>query len=211
VDLIAHTGEIAWQNPVRPADVTGEGEVTALDALVIINYINGHGGDLSVPASDVPPPYYDVDGNGLVTAGDVLLVINQLNNAAAASGGTGGPGSGEAPGTGSAEGEAAGVRSVPILPPPSSPTPAPSAVTADVRETDVWAANPAPDGPWTRDDSVLRRLHPLVQPAASLPDDPAEDSLETFADLEDVLSVLAEDLTGAGPVRGHLASPAAVR
>jgi hypothetical protein len=197
VDLIAHTGEIAWQNPVRPKDVTGEGDVTALDALVVINYINGHSGDLSVPASDVPPPYYDVDGNGLVTAGDVLLIINQLNNAAAGGGGISGLASGESPGGGSAEGEAAGVRSLPILPPPSSPRPSSPAVTADAGESDVWAANPTPDGPRTRADAVLRRLRPLMHPAASLPAVPADDSLEILADIEDVLSVLADDVAGA--------------
>lgn len=79
VNLSAHTGEISWQNQALPTDVTGDGRVAPQDALVLINYINAHGGDQSVPQNDVPPPYYDVDGNGLITPADVLQVINELN------------------------------------------------------------------------------------------------------------------------------------
>ncbi len=79
VDLVAQAGVTSWQNPVRATDVTGDGHVTPLDALTVINFVNAHAGNLQVPLSDVPPPYYDVDGNGFVTAADVLFVINELN------------------------------------------------------------------------------------------------------------------------------------
>ncbi len=46
VDLVAYAGAISWQNPVRATDVNGEGELTPLDALTVINYINAHAGDL---------------------------------------------------------------------------------------------------------------------------------------------------------------------
>ena len=71
----------AWQNSVDAADVTGDGDVTPLDVLMLINFVNSH---LDTPAvadsGHTPPPYYDVNGDGYVTSTDVLLVINRLNN-----------------------------------------------------------------------------------------------------------------------------------
>ncbi len=75
----------AWVNRVDIFDVDGSGEVTALDALVIINEMGRH--RVSDPESFVltplppdgfAPPYYDVTEDGLVTALDALRVINQL-------------------------------------------------------------------------------------------------------------------------------------
>ncbi len=135
VDLAAHTGTISWQNPVRPTDVNGDGAVTALDALVLINYINAHSGDSNLPVDDLPSPYLDVDGNGLVTAADVLVVINQLNNVATSQGGTGEWSSGESPGTSTAEGESTDARDLPVWPlPPSSQS---RHAVSTVRETTV--------------------------------------------------------------------------
>jgi hypothetical protein len=70
-----------WQNPVRAHDVTGEDDVTALDVLTIINHINGHGGDSSLPAAPAaPPPFLNVNGDDSITPGDVLAVINHINS-----------------------------------------------------------------------------------------------------------------------------------
>jgi hypothetical protein len=67
----------AWQNQQEPFDVSGDGNITPLDVLLIINYINaGHGGT-------VPP-----------------VLINHLNDASGSSGG------GEQEDSGNAEGEA---------------------------------------------------------------------------------------------------------
>lgn len=80
VDFAAQQVPISWQNPSEPVDVTGEGQISPLDALVLINYINQQDGDPSLPPPPLKPaPYYDVDGNGYVSAIDVLLVINRLN------------------------------------------------------------------------------------------------------------------------------------
>jgi hypothetical protein len=71
-----------WQNPVHPCDVTDEGSITPLDALVAINEINKNGiRELPVPPQppQEPPPCYDVSGDDWLTAHDVLLVINYLN------------------------------------------------------------------------------------------------------------------------------------
>jgi len=73
--------DLGWQNRLRPFDVDGDGDVTAADVLSIINYINAHGSDPSLPPSPAsPPPYYDVNDDGLCTAGDVLAVINYINS-----------------------------------------------------------------------------------------------------------------------------------
>ncbi len=75
-----------WQNPVDPWDVSGEGEVTPLDVLVVINYINAHPGSAVLPSPPAsPPPFYDVTGDGHVMADDALVAINYLNTHAAAS------------------------------------------------------------------------------------------------------------------------------
>ena len=68
-----------WQAPHNELDISGDGVVSPLDALVGINRLNSVGsGVLPTPAS--PPPYYDANGDGEHSAIDVLLVINALNN-----------------------------------------------------------------------------------------------------------------------------------
>lgn len=59
-------------------DVNGDGIVSALDVLIIINHLNQQGGG---PAPDPnQPPYMDVDGDGDVDANDALEVIMYINN-----------------------------------------------------------------------------------------------------------------------------------
>lgn len=63
-------------------DVNGSGNITPLDALLIINVLNSNGGpvDLSnVPAGLVLPAFPDVNGDGMITSLDALRVINRLN------------------------------------------------------------------------------------------------------------------------------------
>jgi hypothetical protein len=87
--------DLGWHNTRSPFDVDASGRVDAADVLTIINYINAHGSDPSLPPPPAsPPPFYDVDDDGLCTPNDVLLVINYINN-----GGTAGS-SGEADGEG---------------------------------------------------------------------------------------------------------------
>jgi Ca2+-binding RTX toxin-like protein len=81
----ADTGTIAggpngiWQNPILPLDVDNDKNVSPLDVLVLINYINS-GAPALLPVSLVsPPPYYDVDSDGFVSPLDILIVINFLN------------------------------------------------------------------------------------------------------------------------------------
>jgi hypothetical protein len=80
-----------WQNPADQVangasgflDVSGDGFVSAIDVLLIINRINRFGsGPLPVPTpGNSPPPYFDTNGDGQSTPIDALLVINFLNSA----------------------------------------------------------------------------------------------------------------------------------
>jgi hypothetical protein len=70
-----------WRNLDNPYDVDGVDGVTPLDVLIIVNYINAHPGDMSLPDVQIAePPFYDVSGDGLCTPHDVLLVINFLDS-----------------------------------------------------------------------------------------------------------------------------------
>ncbi|RMF44851.1 MAG: hypothetical protein D6753_01530 [Planctomycetota bacterium] len=72
------------QNPQNPLDVNGDGIVTPLDALILINDLNRN------PSGDLPaggaggegsPIKPDVNGDGILSPLDVLIIINDLNNA----------------------------------------------------------------------------------------------------------------------------------
>jgi hypothetical protein len=76
--------------------VNGDGFVSPIDVLILINYLNANPGgklpdELFPDDPPYPPsvPYYDVLGNGIVIPLDVLEVINYLNSAASSPGGEG--------------------------------------------------------------------------------------------------------------------------
>ncbi len=70
-----------WHNPSLGADVSDDGSVSAIDALLIINMINATGaGPLPPPSgSSAPPPFVDVVADNFVAPNDVLAVINYIN------------------------------------------------------------------------------------------------------------------------------------
>ena len=76
-----------WQNPDQPLDVSRDGQVTARDALLLVNALNravlddSHGYDLPIHPvfGGQQPPYYDVSGDGRLSSADLQLVINSLN------------------------------------------------------------------------------------------------------------------------------------
>jgi hypothetical protein len=82
-----------FQNPIADLreDVTADGNISALDALRVLNLLqrtsSTSGGTGSVPVSTLvasPPDFYDVNGDGQISAFDALLVVNRLreiNNA----------------------------------------------------------------------------------------------------------------------------------
>jgi VCBS repeat-containing protein len=68
-----------WYNIVKPLDTTGDDAISAIDAVTVINYLNGPGGG-PVPAAPPPPEsQIDVDGDGSIAPFDAVLVINHLN------------------------------------------------------------------------------------------------------------------------------------
>ena len=73
---------LAWQNARHRLDINANGTITAVDALAIINRLNGAGPgnlDRTPNAPNIPQPFYDANGDGRVTAIDALDVINHLN------------------------------------------------------------------------------------------------------------------------------------
>ena len=70
-----------WQNHTDPPDADGNGHVSPLDALLIINRINLFGNGL-LPSRQADDPYLDVSGDNQVGPDDTLAVVNYLNAAA---------------------------------------------------------------------------------------------------------------------------------
>ncbi len=75
-------------NDTNPYDVDGDGVLTPLDPLILINYINNKGvGPIEQPGEgEGRLPDLDVDGDGKVTPLDILILINKLNQQAEAEG-----------------------------------------------------------------------------------------------------------------------------
>lgn len=64
------------QNPVHALDVNADGHISAIDALLVINWLNASAlGDWPSVAS----PFLDVNGDLWISPLDALLVINRLN------------------------------------------------------------------------------------------------------------------------------------
>ncbi|WP_197455072.1 SdrD B-like domain-containing protein [Stieleria varia] len=68
---------IAWNNVISPLDANDDGDVSALDALVVVNHL-GKGRATSVADLDVDAPFVDTNADGLVTARDALVIVNSL-------------------------------------------------------------------------------------------------------------------------------------
>ncbi len=68
-----------WRNPVNGVDVSGDGHVGPIDALLIINELNANGIH-NLSAKKIPSKsYFDADGNHAVQPVDALTVINAIN------------------------------------------------------------------------------------------------------------------------------------
>ncbi|MGB7327742.1 MAG: GEVED domain-containing protein [Rubripirellula sp.] len=84
--LVSVETQLPWQNLVLVSDVNNSGDVSAGDALRIINelgrreFSDRETQDLDVPStvSVWPDTYFDQNGDGRVTALDALRVINEL-------------------------------------------------------------------------------------------------------------------------------------
>jgi len=68
------------QNQSNPLDVNADNHVSAVDALLPIDLMNGETGEGETPgAAATTKAYVDVSGDGLLSPIDALLVINALN------------------------------------------------------------------------------------------------------------------------------------
>lgn len=69
-----------WTNAVDRFDVNDDGAVSPIDALLVINHLNGTN-DAQLPElTDRPPHFLDVSEDGFATPLDALMVINALNS-----------------------------------------------------------------------------------------------------------------------------------
>lgn len=68
----------------HPLDINDDGHISPLDALVVINFLNGDStaqGEFGAASTlAVAPAFYDTNGDGIVSPLDALLVINYLNS-----------------------------------------------------------------------------------------------------------------------------------
>lgn len=68
-----------WQNPTNQFDVNGDGYVTALDVMTLINAaINGHAEKFTLNEA-YSAPFLDVNGDNLFTEDDIDDLIAYLN------------------------------------------------------------------------------------------------------------------------------------
>ena len=68
-----------YKNPTNGLDVNGDGKVTPIDALNVINYLNSSAPSTLTLPHTAAAPYIDVNGDGSVTPLDALLIIDYLN------------------------------------------------------------------------------------------------------------------------------------
>jgi len=68
-----------FHNPANPLDVNGDGQITPLDALLILNAISQNQGGGNIEQFPVTGYYWDVNGDGEITPLDALLILNYIN------------------------------------------------------------------------------------------------------------------------------------
>jgi hypothetical protein len=91
-DYLVRISRNPYQNPANRLDVSGDGFVSPIDVLNLVNFINRTGGG-RLPLGLTTPPYLDVNGDGFCSPTDVLEVINFINSST--TGGGSGEGEGE--------------------------------------------------------------------------------------------------------------------
>ncbi len=83
VMVLDFSAPLPFRNTRSPLDVNGDGIVSPVDALLVINQLNNRA-DVALPTTISQARgifgYVDVNGSGTLEPLDVLLVINGLNN-----------------------------------------------------------------------------------------------------------------------------------
>jgi len=180
--VAAYVGDLvstpaAFQNAAEPLDVSGDGNITPLDALSVINDLNSKGARLLTRAvgsgGNAGPPYVDVNGDGYATPQDALMVINHLNIAASSA---------------SSKAVVAQLNSTDSVSPDAQPASAP--VAASTNDAVATGAGPGLPDPAAASPAAVRSAVLSRSGSAAL------------TDLEEVLGVLADSR-----VRSQLAGP----
>ena len=66
------------QNPENPFDVNGDGEVSPVDVLLVINRLDDRGPGPFLPTEETPP-FLDVNGDKTLTEADAQAVNDELD------------------------------------------------------------------------------------------------------------------------------------
>lgn len=128
-----------FHNQARPLDVDDSGQVTPLDALLILNSISQAGGGGVISRFSPTGYYWDVNGDGVISPLDALLVLNHINQISSATGISEPPGA-EEPG----QDPEAGLNPAPV--------PTESEPPAEAESPDPLLAGPGVISPLDQDD-----------------------------------------------------------
>ena len=71
--------ERVWTNLSNRFDVNNDGDITPIDVLNIINYLNVNGSAELPDSRNQGQPFYDVSKDGWVTPADAIQTINEIN------------------------------------------------------------------------------------------------------------------------------------
>jgi hypothetical protein len=72
--------EAPWYNAARPLDVNNDQLISAIDVLLVINYLNAFGSGPLPSSRPLDTGFLDTNDDKVVSALDVLLIINFLNS-----------------------------------------------------------------------------------------------------------------------------------
>ena len=72
-------GKNDWHNSPMPTDVSKDGALSPIDALLVINHINATGTGPAPAVVGEPVWFYDTNNDNMISPVDVLLVINAIN------------------------------------------------------------------------------------------------------------------------------------
>jgi VCBS repeat-containing protein len=179
--IVSGFSDPPYQNPANNYDVNGDGFVSPIDALILINYINSNAAG-PIPPGRQTPPYLDVNGDNGATAEDVLLVVNELNSAAAG------------------EGESL-AEAVPVRNQEAAAAPLGVWSFSTLSDTaDATQPSQPGDGSWANSDSTRSDLSPWgslctaeVRPLSTAPQRSVFDEWDAEAsDLDDTLAAISE-------------------
>ncbi len=165
-------GNYDFYNRDQPLDVNRDGDVSPLDVLIVINYLNAGGSSLLPGVIGLPEFSLDTNNDGSVSPLDALIIINQLNSS-------------------QLSGEASPSRSenaITVLPATRFHEPEQTKVQRPASTNGLAISNTFVRPHLRGEVSLERRLRP---------DRSANHMRRGDSDLEDVLALLADDVAGA--------------